>query len=32
MMVLQKVAFCHFEEHSDEKSLYYLKDFSLRSK
>jgi hypothetical protein len=31
-MVSQKVDFCHFEEHSDEKSLNYFKDFSLRSK
>ena len=29
---LGKVDFCHFEERSDEKSLDYSGDFSLRSK
>ena len=33
VMVSQKVDFCHhFEERSDEKSLNYFRDFSLRSK
>jgi len=32
LMVSQKVEFCHFEERSDEKFLYYSGDFSLRSK
>jgi hypothetical protein len=32
MMVSQEVNFCHFEEQSDEKSLNYSGDFSLRSK
>jgi len=31
-MVAQKDAFCHFEEHSDEKSLDCFSDFALRSK
>jgi hypothetical protein len=32
LRVLQKVDFCHLEEHSDEKSLSSPRDFSLRSK
>ncbi|MBV5317248.1 MAG: hypothetical protein JZU50_05535 [Desulfobulbaceae bacterium] len=32
LMVSQKVDFCHFEERSDEKTLYYSRDYSLRSK
>jgi len=29
-MVSQKVDFCRFEEHSNEKSLNYPREFSLR--
>jgi hypothetical protein len=32
LLVSQKVDFCHVEERSDEKSLNYFRDFSLRSK